>query len=142
MIAHKHKQRVLVFGTFDILHPGHLWLFQQAKKHGDELIVVITRDSRAQKEKKKPAFKEKERLALVQSIALVDKAVLGDAGGKWEVLSQLQPDVICLGYDQNITHPAVQKQLNTLVKKPKIVKLKAHHPKRFTSNGIRKKLAL
>ena len=68
---------VMCFGTFDLLHLGHLHYFQEAKKHGDYLIVVIARDITKKKQHKKVLFSEQERQKLVQSSKLVDEAVLG-----------------------------------------------------------------
>ena len=42
-------KRVLIFGTFDGIHEGHLNLFKQAKKYGDYLIVVVGRDENIKK---------------------------------------------------------------------------------------------
>ncbi|MCH9030625.1 MAG: adenylyltransferase/cytidyltransferase family protein [Bacteroidetes bacterium] len=56
------KRVVMIFGTFDILHKGHLNLFDQAKKHGDFLIAVIARDKTVVKVKdREPKHNEKER---------------------------------------------------------------------------------
>jgi FAD synthetase len=135
-------KRVLVFGTFDLLHPGHLKFLGEARKHGDELIVVVARDARVQAHKPKPIFKEQERVRLVRSLQLVDRALLGDPKGRWGTITKIKPDVICLGYDQSLDHPGIQKQLQSLQKKPKIVQLKAHLPKRFTSTRLRKQLGV
>lgn len=132
----------MVFGTFDILHPGHLWFFKEAKKHGDELVVIITRDTRAATEKKKPLFSESERLLMVRSIDIVDQAMLGDRAGRWKIVQELEPDVICVGYDQNVNRPEIEAQLQKLKKRPKIIKLRARAPKRLSSTKLRKKLKL
>jgi cytidyltransferase-like protein len=92
---------VLVFGTFDILHPGHLAFLKEARRKGDYLIVVVTRDERVLAQKgRKPYFKEKERLAMVKEIKGVNAAMLGDSGKKWGVVRKLKPAVICVGYDR------------------------------------------
>ncbi len=62
-------KRVMVFGTFDFFHAGHLSLFRQAKKYGDVLIVIVSRDKRATEVKgKAPIHSEKERVELVRNI--------------------------------------------------------------------------
>jgi len=75
--------KVLVFGTFDILHKGHLNFFKQAREHGDYLIAVVARDRTVKEIKGKPPIEsEKERLKNVA------KELLGE--GKHEVeLDQL-----------------------------------------------------
>ncbi|MCK5249408.1 MAG: adenylyltransferase/cytidyltransferase family protein, partial [Spirochaetaceae bacterium] len=36
---------VLVFGTFDVIHPGHQWFLRNAARHGDRLVAVVSRDT-------------------------------------------------------------------------------------------------
>ena len=56
------KKRVVVFGIFDGVHEGHRSLFRQAKKHGDELVVIVGRDSASLKWKgKRPKHLEETR---------------------------------------------------------------------------------
>ncbi len=92
-------KKVMVFGTFDILHKGHLSYFEQARKYGDYLIAVVARDKTVLKIKgKKPRNNEKKRLALVKEKA--DKALLGNIRDRYAAIKNIKPDVICLGYDQ------------------------------------------
>ncbi len=95
-------KKVLVFGTFDGLHEGHKNFFKQAKMHGDYLVVVVGRDSTVNRVKKRfPKQNENERLATVEQCEYVDFARLGNEGvSPYLVISELKPDVICLGYDQ------------------------------------------
>ena len=101
----KKKTVVLASGVFDLLHLGHVRFLEDAKKAGGKnakLIVIIARDSTVEKMKgRKPIMSEDQRCALVESLKVVDEAVLGvehfDMG---EVIKQIKPDVIALGYDQ------------------------------------------
>ncbi|MBU0625913.1 adenylyltransferase/cytidyltransferase family protein [Patescibacteria group bacterium] len=45
------KKKVMLFGTFDILHPGHEYVFSQAKNYGDCVMVVLARDVTVKKVK-------------------------------------------------------------------------------------------
>ena len=55
-------KKVMVFGSFDILHQGHLYFLNEARRFGEELIVVIARDETILKVKgHKPKYNEKER---------------------------------------------------------------------------------
>lgn len=96
------RKRVVVFGMFDGVHEGHRSLFRQTKKYGDELIVIVGRDSVYKKLKgKPPRYGEILRLALVLNEKPVDVAVLGDSKlSSYTTLRKLHPDVICFGYDQ------------------------------------------
>ncbi len=90
---------------FDLLHLGHVKFLEEAKKAGGEnaeLIVIIARDTTVEKTKgRKPVMPENQRRALVESLKVVDEAVLGledfDIGS---VIERVKPDVIALGYDQ------------------------------------------
>jgi FAD synthetase len=107
------KKVVLASGVFDLLHLGHVKFLEEAKKSGGkdaELIVVVARDSTVEKAKgRKPIMSEGERCLLVASLRVVDQAVLGyekfDLG---EVIEDIKPDVIALGYDQQDMMKQVQ----------------------------------
>jgi FAD synthetase len=100
------KQRVvLASGVFDLLHLGHVRFLEDAKKAGGvnaKLVVIVARDSTAEKLKgRKPIMSEDQRRALVESLKVVDEAVLGYEGLEiGEVIEKIHPDVIALGYDQ------------------------------------------
>lgn len=103
----------MCFGTFDNLHPGHLSYLNQAKKYGDYLIVVAARDANVKEIKGKfPRQNEKLRLEKLKSLNFVDKAVLGQLRDKFAVVRKYKPDVICLGYDQQVDEPALQKHFS------------------------------
>ncbi|HSV49337.1 MAG TPA: adenylyltransferase/cytidyltransferase family protein [Candidatus Acidoferrales bacterium] len=100
------KQRVvLASGVFDLLHLGHVRFLEDAKKAGGvdaKLIVIIAKDSTVEKLKgRKPIMSEDQRRALVESLKVVDEAVLGVEGlDIGEVVEKIKPDVIALGWDQ------------------------------------------
>ena len=111
------KQRVvLASGVFDLLHLGHVRFLEDAKKAGGpdaKLIVIIAKDSTAEKLKgRKPIMSEDQRRALVESLRVVDEAVLGYEGlDIGEVLEEIKPDVIALGYDQSEMEQEVKEYL-------------------------------
>lgn len=86
-------------GTFDILHPGHLHYLRESKKLGDELFVVIGRDSRMNEEKDL-FMNEDARRQVVNALEVVDEAILGSEGSIFETVNRIDPDVITLGHDQ------------------------------------------
>lgn len=86
---------------FDILHLGHLHYLERSKELGDELIVIVATDNTVRKRKHEPITPEKMRLELVQGLKPVDKAVLGKDGTDiYEIVTELRPDIITIGYDQ------------------------------------------
>ena len=97
---------MLASGTFDLLHLGHVRFLEEAKKAGGknaELIVIVARDSTViDRKKKKPIMSEDQRRALVESLKVVDEAILG-----WEdfsidkVIEKIKPDVVAVGHDQD-----------------------------------------
>ncbi len=136
------QKKVLVFGTFDGLHEGHKDFFRQAKKHGDHLIAVVGRDSTVTKTKgRPPKFSEQERLKVVQECGLVDEARLGNEappGGKldpYKVVEEVNPDLICLGYDQNFFADKLAEELPKRgLEKVKVERLKAYKPEIYKSS--------
>ena len=94
----------MVFGTFDVVHPGHEDFFRQAKGLSKDtyLIVSVARAAGASRVKGfSPRHVEAERLATVAVHPLVDEAVLGDEIGYLQHIVSAQPDIIALGYDQS-----------------------------------------
>jgi len=92
---------VMVFGTFDIVHLGHLHLFKEARMYGDHLIVVIATAANAERVKgRTPVYTDEERRDFLSHIDLVDEVVIGSQSDVYAVISVYQPDVIVLGYDQ------------------------------------------
>ena len=133
------KKKVLVFGVFDGLHPGHHYFLQSASLLGEELIVVVARDSSVGTLKKKSsANKEDERLTKIKELACVSEAVLGDKQlGSYGVLKTYQPDLICLGYDQQILGgDLVDKMKEGKVPQISITYLEAHQPGEFHSSML------
>jgi cytidyltransferase-like protein len=126
-------KKVMVFGTFDIIHKGHENFFKQGRKYGDYLIAVLARDKTVLEVKNKiPKNNEKIRLKNIKNSGLADKAVLGGLKDKHEVILKYKPDVICLGYDQRFFISGL-KNLGI-----KIVKLKPFKPEIYKSSKISK----
>jgi FAD synthetase len=98
-------------GVFDILHTGHLHYLSEAKRLGDELIVVVATDATVRKRKHEPITPERMRVELVGALKPVDKAVLGKEGDMFDIVAELHPDVIALGYDQQFDEEQLEKDL-------------------------------
>ncbi|MDD1770502.1 MAG: FAD synthase [Methanomassiliicoccales archaeon] len=127
--------RVMATGVFDILHTGHLHYLNEAKKLGDELVVVVATDATVRKRKHEPITPEGMRVELVGALKPVDKAVLGREGDMYEVVAQLKPDVIALGYDQRFDEGNLEKELKARGLKVKVVRLGKYED---DLNGTRK----
>lgn len=97
-------RRVLMFGTFDGFDAGHQFVISEAAKKGSELVVAVARDEHVRKLKnKEPRNSEQDRLERVAKDPHVTRAVLSDNDlGSYDILDMVQPDVIALGFDQNM----------------------------------------
>ncbi len=126
-------------GTFDMIHEGHLYLLSEAKKFGDELIVVIARDSNSEKAKgKKPKFNEKERLERIRSLKIVDRAVLGRQGNIFDIIDEIKPDIICLGYDQKVQKEELEDELRKRNMKAQVVRISPYMPDVYKTSKMLK----
>ncbi len=143
----KGKRRiVLASGVFDLLHLGHVKFLEEAKRAGGksaELIVIVARDSTVEKRKgKKPVVPESQRRALVESLKVVDEAILGyesfDIG---KVVEKIRPNVIAVGYDQDGMEEVVKKYIEEFRLKVKVVKIgKFEEDELDSSSKIKQKI--
>lgn len=128
--------KVMVFGTFDILHPGHLFLFNEAKKMGDTLTVVVARDQTVSEVKNITTQNNQEtRLKNIIDLNIADKIILGNPGDKYQVIKNESPDVIALGYDQKVFTDDLAKTFPHI----KIVRLSAFKEDIYKSSKFRNK---
>lgn len=116
--------RVLATGTFDLLHPGHLYFLEQAKALGDELYVIISRDVNVN-HKPLPILPENQRLEMVAALKPVDAALLGSLTDYFEPLADICPDIIVLGFDQKFGEKELEKALHAKGFFPRVVRLPA-----------------
>lgn len=137
-------KKIMVFGAFDGFHPGHLRFFKEAKKYGDFLIVSLGLDENVKKIKgKAPLFSQSERLELIKSLKIVNKAILGDPKNYFNHIKKESPDVICLGYDQWASEKYVRKELERVgLKNTKVIRIKGFKPEKFKSTFLKKELNL
>ena len=132
-------KKVMCAGTFDTIHPGHLFYLSEAKKYGNKLIVVVARDDTSQSFKgKKPVHNEKERLEAVRMLKIVDKAVLGRHGNIFDIIKEIKPDVICLGYDQNVQKQQLEDELKKRGIKAEVIRIDSYMPHLYKSSKLRK----
>jgi FAD synthetase len=132
---------VMCFGTFDIIHPGHIFYFTQAKKHAKKLIVVVARDANSKKTKKYPPIhNQSERLKLVQSISIVDRAVLGDKSNPLKPIFKFKPELVALGYDHKIKVSGLEKKLTAKKINCRVVRIKPYKPHIHKTSKIKRAL--
>jgi len=116
MDAEKKGKVVLASGAFDLLHYGHVYYLTEAKKAGGEnakLVVIIAKDRTVEKLKgTNPIIPEDQRRAVVESLKVVDEAILGyEDMDMLKVIEKVKPDIIALGYDEE----RIEKDLKKLL---------------------------
>ncbi len=134
--------RIMVFGTFDILHKGHLNFFKQARRLAKNpfLIVSVARDANVKRIKKQnPKSTEKSRLKTIKECALVDKAILGGLKSFLPHILKERPEIIALGYDQSAYTSDLQSNLGKKGLHVTIFRLKSFKPSIYKSSLIRQK---
>jgi len=115
--------RVMATGVFDILHLGHVYFLKEARRLGDELVVVVATDRTAEKLKHIPVTSQDMRVKLVGELKPVDKAVLGYEDDRYKIVKELKPDIIALGFDQKHDEVEIIKDLNEHGMDVKVVRL-------------------
>lgn len=132
--------RIMVFGTFDMIHAGHEDFFKQARALAKEpyLIVSVATDANVERIKgKKPRRSQSERRELAASHPLVDEVVIGDETGYLDHVLKMKPDIIALGYDQtgeyvdDLERDLAKAQLST-----KVMRLRAFEPERLKTSKL------
>lgn len=94
-------RRIITFGTFDVLHVGHLRLLERAAALGDRLIVGVSSDDlNARKKGRRPVYSLQDRLALLRALRCVDDVFVEESLDlKREYITRAQADVLVMGDD-------------------------------------------
>lgn len=147
----KDKKIVLLKGSFDLLHTGHIYIMEQAKKYGDILFVIVKPNIAIKnKGEERPIIDEKDRIKQVDSIKYVDYTILANqnidnlyykdikelqTARYWEIVEKLKPDVLV--HPKNHINPIclenLYKELNT-----KIIEIERDKTKPSTTQIINK----
>lgn len=132
----KKRKKKVVFtnGCFDILHPGHIKIFTEAKKKGDILIVGLNSDLSVKliKGPKRPILDQKSRCQLIAAFELVDYVTIFNELTPYELIKAIRPQVLVKGGDWS--HQKIVGR--DLVEKVYRVKLKGS----FSTTNIIKKI--
>lgn len=99
----KEEGKTVVFtnGCYDLLHPGHVRLLEQARSLGDILVLALNSDASVQRLKgpTRPLTPEMERAALCSALAAVDAVTIFGEDTPRELIAALLPDVLVKGAD-------------------------------------------
>lgn len=129
-------KKVMIFGVFDGVHEGHRHFLREARELGDYLIAVVTQDHIVEELKghapKRDVAARFEHLAKEDQ---VDEVVIGDHKlSIWEVVKNHKPDVIALGYDQELLKADLEKHKKGFAWPLEIKMLSAYEPNVYHSS--------
>lgn len=115
--------KVMATGTFDLLHLGHIYYLKEAKKLGDTLSVVVSTDLTVRRLKHEPVNTEEIRLNLIKELKIVDEAYLGHEDDIYEIVDEIKPDIIALGFDQLHDEKNIKSELKKRNINAKVIRL-------------------
>ena len=138
------KKTVLVFGTFDVVHPGHEWFLRKSRQYGDHLVAAVARDIFVREWKGHPPLTDElSRVQALKDSGLVDDARLSDEDIRtYGIVEDVRPDVICLGHDQKALKDDLDRWLDASdTFTPAIIVLPPWKRDRYSSTRRNKTLA-
>ena len=103
-------KRVVATGTFDLLHPGHIYYLEESAQLGDELFVIVARDANV-RHKPRPVIPEEQRRRMIASLKPVDHAVLGDLHDMFRPIQEIRPELITFGFNQHFDEEKIRLAL-------------------------------
>jgi len=118
LLKKKHKRIVFTNGCFDLLHPGHLKSFADAKRHGDILVVAINSDASVKRLKgpTRPVIDEKGRAAMVAALEIVDYVTIFTEDTPTNLIKLLRPNILAKGGDWKLNQIAGREFVDRVVR--------------------------
>jgi D-beta-D-heptose 7-phosphate kinase/D-beta-D-heptose 1-phosphate adenosyltransferase len=118
----KKKKKTIVFtnGCFDLVHLGHVRLFQKAKTYGDILVVAINSDASLKRLKgpQRPLVPQVNRLQVLAALEVIDFVTVFDEDTPHEVISELRPDILVKGGDYKLNEIVGRDLVKKVVRFP------------------------
>ena len=113
-LGEQYNDSALCFGHFNVIHPGHLRYFEQARTHGETLIVALEGDQLFSGVERDRMFPEIERANAVSTLQIVDLVVVLDNGTLDDLIPILRPSLLVVGKEFRDTH---QKRIAGAIRK-------------------------
>lgn len=129
----------MIFGTFDVFHPGHRFFIEQARGKGlafsvqgleKKLIIVVARDLTVKQLKGVLRNPEQIRKKVLEQAFPNAVVVLGDEKDPMKVVRKYRPSLVCLGYDQ----VGFSEELRKKYPEIRIERIKAYQPEKYKSS--------
>ena len=99
----RNRKKTIVFtnGCFDIIHPGHIFILEQAKAKGDILIVGLNSDSSIKnfKSSDRPICNQDDRAYVLAALTCVDHIIIFDEDTPEKLIIDITPDILVKGKD-------------------------------------------
>ena len=114
------KKIVFTNGCFDLIHAGHIKVFEKAKALGDILIVGLNSDSSVKRLKgpNRPLVNEKSRAYVISALESVDYVALFSEETPAQLIAQLKPDILVKGGDYRINEIVGRQDVKKVVRVP------------------------
>lgn len=103
------KTRVLVGGTFNLVHQGHIFFLSKAKELGNYLVIIIATDKTVVKNKKPLLFSAEKRKRIIEKLGIADSVRIGSDSDFFDVVKEEKPDIIAFGYDQELKKELIER---------------------------------
>ena len=111
-IKSENKKIVLCHGVFDLLHPGHIQHFQEAKTQGDILVVSVTDSQYVRKGPGRPYFNNEQRLRSLEAIECIDYVILSSEYTVNDIVKIVQPDLYVKGAEYQIAEKDITGKIS------------------------------
>jgi cytidyltransferase-like protein len=108
----KNKKIVLCHGVFDLVHYGHIMHFKSAKKHGDILVVSITKDKFIKKGINRPIFNETQRYNYLKELQIIDYVYICETESAKESIEIIKPNFYIKGPDYKNNSLDITKKIH------------------------------
>jgi len=104
-LRNQGKRIVFTNGCFDILHAGHVSYLEQARSHGDVMIIGLNNDASVKRLKghNKPINCEQDRAMVLSALRCVDYVSLFEEDTPYELIREIKPDILIKGGDYMIS---------------------------------------
>jgi len=127
--------KVVVGGTFDIIHPGHIEFLKEASKYG-KVYVIVARDKNVLRFKgREPINDERHRLEVIKGVRYVYDAVLGDEKDFLKPILNIRPKYVVLGPDQPFDPIKLKEELRSRGVDCEVIKIKERFCKGTSSTS-------